>query len=121
MNFQKLLDQYKGELVFHRLVTTTELSPDQYLYRIETNDGHYYVLEIDFIEDFAEVTGIITSTIGGYKYFIEVKNPPKTFEETGPYKKATEYKTPKDFEEFKKYVNDKYASFDGYFNFLIKV
>ncbi len=123
-DFQQLLNQFKGNLVFKRLDTTSTVIPDGYddhLYRIETNDGYYYIFEVDFIENFDYVTNYIKRKIGGFKYFVEAKHPPEKFEDTSPFKVSDIYPTPSDFEEFKKYVNDRYGSFEGYFNFLIKI
>jgi hypothetical protein len=121
MHFPKILDQFQGNLKFIREVSRNELTPDEFLYRIETDDGHYYLYEVDFIDNFTQITDRITSIIGGYKYFVEAKTPPEKFEDTGPFKVASLYPEPEDFKDFKKFTNDKFGSFEGYFNFLIKI
>src|SRR6266516_849599 len=106
-DFQRLLDQFKGGLVFKRLIKQDAISYDELLYQIETNDGMYYVLEIDFIYSFDYVTDLINKEIPEYKYFVEVKQPHEKFEDTPPYKISSSYPTPPDFDEVKKYTNDK--------------
>ena len=120
-NFQQLLNQFKGNLVFKRLVATDIVTPDEYLYKIETSDGYYFVFEIDFIENFNYITNFVKNNVGDFKYFVEVKSPADKFEDTSPFKVSTLYPVPPDFDEFKKYANDRYGSFEGYFNFLIKI
>lgn len=67
-----------------------------------------------------EVTAFLKETIEGYKYVVEVKKPLEQFEDTIPYKISDIYSWPSDYAEFKKYANDKYGSFEGYFSFLVK-
>lgn len=62
------------------------MTPDQILYCIETNDGTYYIYEVDFLDSFEKVTTFLKETIEGYKYIVEVKNPLEQFENTIPYK-----------------------------------
>ncbi len=84
-NFQQLLNQFKGNLVFKRLVATDIVTPDEYLYKIETSDGYYFVFEIDFIENFNYITNFIKNNVGDFKYFVEVKSPAEKFEDTSPF------------------------------------
>jgi hypothetical protein len=119
-DFQQLLNQFTGNLLFKKLIIVNEVSPDEYLYRIETNDGQYYIFEVDFIDNFKYVTDFIKNNIGDYAYFVAVKKPLEKFQDSSPFKVSSIYSAPQDFDEIKKYANDKFGSFKGYFNFLIK-
>ncbi|MBL8014666.1 MAG: hypothetical protein JNK26_00555 [Candidatus Doudnabacteria bacterium] len=126
MDFQKLIEQFKDTegLKFLREVRSWQLTPDELFYEIETNDGIYYVFEIDYIGDFNfYVVKTITDEIGGFTKMFEVKSP-LVFDEAEPVRHATIYIKPPNWEDqwkvTSKYANEKYGSATYYFNFLVK-
>ncbi|SRR6266567_3303696 len=123
--FQQLLDQYQGDLKFERLEGTLELSPDEFLYMIETDQGMYYIFETDYILDSEGMGGFeyivmqIKERTEHLSHFVEAKHPLEKDMLSAMY-----HIRPKDFpleyERFKKYLSIGYGSFGGYFTFLIK-
>lgn len=120
-DFQKILDQYSGNFTFKSVIGKINVSPDEVLYMIETDNGTYYIFETDYLERFDDITDIIKQRTENFSEFIEAKNPPKKFEETtvAKYYTKPEY-FPKDFEKFKRYVTFGNGSNKDYLTFLIK-
>lgn len=121
MDFHKLLQQFQTpeSLEFLNLVRTWQTSPDEYFYEIETNDGVYYIFEVDYIESLDSVIAAIKKEIGEFTQLCEVKSM-LAFEDAEPVKLAKIYYKPEGWETVSKYANDKYGSYPFYFNFLIK-
>jgi hypothetical protein len=116
INFQEILDQYKGDLKFESM--TGELNIDhETLYMIETDQGAYYVFETDYLDSFDDITDLLKRRTEHYTEFIEANTPIERFEDAPAAKYYTSPKHfPQDFEKFKKYI-----AFNGdYFIFLIK-
>ncbi len=63
LKFQELLGKFKGDLVFRKVVEKKLITEDEILYKIETSDGVYYVLEMDYfdtfnyVENFLQISG----------------------------------------------------------------
>lgn len=123
--FQRLLDQYQGELSFNKMTGKISISPDEFIYMIETDQGTYYIFETDDISDsegiksFDYINKQIKSRTEGFLSFVEAKYPLEKDVPSEKYYIPPEA-YPFDYEQFKKYVNIGYGSFVGYFTFLIK-
>ena len=125
-DFQRLLDQFEGELKFNCLVGKLEVSPDEFIYTIETDQGIYYIFETDDISDSEGMSGFdyiikqIKDRTESFSSFVEAKHPLEkgTIAEKYGYLSPDDY--PSDYEQFKKYLSIGYGSFIGYFTFLIK-
>jgi hypothetical protein len=102
IDFQKILDQYKGNLTFKSMTGEINALPDEVLYMIETDKGTYYVFETDYLEKFDDIKGLIKTRTEYYSEFIEAKSPPEKFEDTpnAKYYTKPEY-IPQDFDNFK--------------------
>lgn len=114
--FQKILDQYKGNLKFES--KTGEINDaDEFLYMIETNQGTYFIYETDYIGSFDDVVGFLKRRTENFNEFIEAKTPVEKFVDAPAAKFYISPKHfPSDFQKFKKYV-----AFNGdYFTILIK-
>lgn len=120
-DFQQLLDQYEGQLTFKELKGKLSLSPDEFIYMIETDQGMYFVFETDDLYSFDYIVQQVKKGTQSFSHFIEAKIPPETFKET---LLAEGYVLPNYhpsyLEEYKKYVSFGYGSFPGYATFLIK-
>lgn len=114
--FQELLNQFKGNLVFKNFLGKNSVTPDEHIYKIDTNDGTYYVFEIDYIENFKYIITLLHDNIGNFKHFVEVNHPVGRIEDSSPFQVAEVYTSPPDFDQIKQYANDKYTSFEGYFS-----
>ncbi len=116
-NFSKLLGRFEGDYQFKKFITRYDLSWDMFVYEIETNHGRCAIFEIDFISNFSEVKKEIKRT-GSFSQFIEVKKPLE-FRQAIPVRKAVKYTKPRVWEKIRLYANEKYGSYDIYFNFLV--
>ena len=114
-NFQQLLDQFEGNIQFKELIGNLNLSPDENIYMIETDQGVYYIFETDYVFNFDALIKQVKERTEHFSHFVKAKLPPEQFEDT-PL--AMGY--PSDFEQFKKYVSFGNGSFPSYVTFLIK-
>ncbi len=123
IDFQKLLNNFKHSIIFKKLIATDEeLDYDEFLYTIETNQGVFYVYEVDYFSSFNYLEDRIKSLLGGDCEFIEVITPLDQFNESAQSKfYANEKSYPSDFEQYKKYINWQDGSEWYYYNFLIKM
>ncbi len=80
--FQQILDQFKGDIKFKELRGKLALSPDEFIYMIETDHGIYYVFETDFIDNFDYIIQQVKERTEGFSNFVEAKFPLEKFEET---------------------------------------
>lgn len=104
INFQNILDQYKGDLKFESLTGELNLLPDEFLYMIETNKGTYFVFEADYLDSFDYVSSILKERTEHYTEFIEAKNLLEEYKET----------------TLKKYVTKGHGSYKYNYTLLIK-
>lgn len=121
-DFQKLIEQFESteRINFLNHIRTWQISPDQTFYEIMTNQGTYYVFEVDYIGNFTkDILEVLKGELGNEIEVLKVKTP-LIFEEAEPVKRAQIYIKPKDWEEIAQYAGDKFGSYQFYFNFLIK-
>ena len=87
IDFQNLINQFAETqgLVFKSLMTETCITPDQLLYKINTNNGILYVYEVDFIDTLKDdVINVVKREIGEIKKMYMVKKPYIDLRESGP-------------------------------------
>ncbi len=104
INFQNILDQYKGNLKFESLTGKLNLLPDEFLYMIETNQGTYFVFEADYLDSFDYINKLLKKRTEHYTEFIKAKNPLEEYKE----------------ETLKKYVTKGHGSHKYDYTLLIK-
>lgn len=118
-DFQQLLNQFKGNLVFKKMIGELQLSPDEYIYMLETDQGIYYIFETDYISDFNYIIKQVKERTKRLSNFIEAKQPFSKFEDIPAAKYYTSPKYyPHDFDRFKDYLSSTPES--SYFTFLIQ-
>src|SRR5260221_2486384 len=100
-NFQKLLNHFKGELVFKALTETTWTMPDEVVYTIEPNQGTYYVVQTDIVTSFKNIVLLIKERTERFAHFIEPKVPLKN----AAKHYILENNSATDFEQHLKYVD----------------
>src|SRR5947207_3270716 len=81
LKFQKILDQYKGNLKFESLTGELNILPDEFLYMIETNQGSYFVFEADFLDNLDYVKRLLKERTEYFTEFIEARKPLEEYKE----------------------------------------
>ena len=117
-NFELLTEKFAGNITFNEMTWYRPLSPDEHLYEIETDQGPYWVLEIDYISSFAFLQDLLDEAVGGGE-FVPAKTP-LVFEKSSPAKAAVTYRKPTDWDLIGRYANDQFGSKPYYFSFLIR-
>lgn len=115
--FQKLLNQFEGNILFQKFIEYYPLGYDEFGYHIETDRGRMLVFEIDFISSLGAVKEEILR-MGRFNSFIPTKRP-LDFNDAMPVRHAGKYKKPNDWNTIRKVANDAFGSSDIYFNFLL--
>lgn len=122
MDFQKLIEQFKDteDVKFVELVRKFSRSPDEHFYEILTNQGTFFVFEVDYIGNFEQdVVEVVKTEVGKYAQMYEV-NSNLEFEQSNPVKAANVYRKPQTWDTVSIYANEKFGSKPYYFNFLVK-
>lgn len=118
-DFQRLLDQYKGDIRFATLINKFPISEDEILYEIKTDKGLYYIFETDYISGFDHVSSLFKKFVGDVE-FVEAQAPLLTFKDYPQINFFLKYTIPIDFDNFKQYLGYRAGSQPYFFNFLAK-
>lgn len=100
-----ILAKFKIEKPDYIVVTRFEvITPDSFVWRLETNLGMYYLYAEDFIPGIDHIKGFYERYIVGHAWeLIEVERV-EAFEDAAPVKSATTYQRPDDADEILRYA-----------------
>ena len=115
---QIIINSFKGRLTINSELKNIQIMPDESILILDTNDGIYYLISLDYFSEFEYIKQILQAHVGEYSKFIETVNPVSSFGDLAASRFYTSKDSfPPDFEKFKNYVISDKSIF---FRFLVK-
>lgn len=120
-NFQELLDQYRVDTKFEKIIDTIVVTEDEIVHIVLSKKGVFLIFETDYISDLEYCRKLIEKSSKTKIKFIEVKEPKNNFNEYPQLKYSLIHKEPEDFDHLRKYLGYKGGSEKYYFSLLARV